>query len=168
MTPSNGHGAAARQAAVSRAAFLAFTDITTRWMDNDVYGHVNNVVYYSFFDTAVNQFLINSHCLDPQKSTVVGFVVETGCQYFRPIAFPDRVTAGLRVVHLGKSSVRYEIGIFRNEEEMASAQGYFVHVYVERGSNRPVQALPEPLREALQPLLVGDPGGSIRPREPQA
>ena len=160
MSPSNGH-VAARQEAVPRNAFPAFTCITTRWMDNDVYGHINNVVYYSFFDTAINQFLINSNVLEPHKSAVIGFVVETGCQYFRPIAFPDRVAAGIRVVHLGKSSVRYEVGIFRNEEETASAQGHFVHVYVERGSNRPVAELPEPLREALGPLLVGDQSGSV-------
>ena len=160
MTSSNGH-TADRQAAAHRAGFPAFTDITTRWMDNDVYGHINNVVYYSFFDTAINEFLINSNFLEPHNSAVIGFVVETGCQYFRPIAFPDRVAAGIRVVHLGKSSVRYEVGIFRNEEETASAQGHFVHVYVERGSNRPVAELPEPLREALRPLLVGDPGGTF-------
>ena len=160
MTSSSGH-TADRQAAAHRAGFPAFTDITTRWMDNDVYGHINNVVYYSFFDTAINEFLINSKFLEPRNSAVIGFVVETGCQYFRPIAFPDRVAAGIRVVHLGKSSVRYEVGIFRNEEETASAQGHFVHVYVERGSNRPVAELPEPLREALRPLLVGDPGGSF-------
>ena len=128
---------ARRQAAASRADFAVFTNITTRWMDNDVYGHLNNVVYYSFFDTAINQFLINRDFLDPHNSAVIGFVVETGCQYFRPIAFPDRVAAGIRVVHLGRSSVRYEVGIFRNEEETASAQGHFVHVYVERDSNRP-------------------------------
>ena len=159
MTSSNGH-TADRQAAAHRAGFPAFTDITTRWMDNDVYGHINNVVYYSFLDTAINELLINRKFLEPHNSAVIGFVVETVCQYFRPIAFPDRVAAGIRVVHLGKSSVRYEVGIFRNEEATASAQGHFVHVYVERGSNLPVAELPEPLREALRPLLVGDPGGT--------
>ena len=128
-------------------------------MDNDVYGHINNVVYYSFFDTAINQFLINRNFLEPHNSAVIGFVVETGCQYFRPIAFPDRVAAGIRVVHLGKSSVRYEVGIFRNEEETASAQGHFVHVYVERGSNRPRRPSRAPAVKHCSHLLVGEPAG---------
>ena len=128
-------------------------------MDNDVYGHVNNVVYYSFFDTAINQFLINRGFLDPKNGELIGFVVDTGCQYFRPIAFPDRVAAGIRVAHLGRSSVRYEVGIFRNEEETASAQGHFVHVYVDRGTNRPILTLPERLREALQPLVIDNAAG---------
>ena len=150
---------ARRQAAASRADFAVFTNITTRWMDNDVYGHLNNVVYYSFFDTVINQFLIDRDFLDPNNGEVIGFVVETGCQYFRPIAFPDRVAAGIRVAHLGRSSVRYEVGIFRNEEETASAQGHFVHVYVDRETNRPTPILPERLREALQPLVVGNAAG---------
>ena len=124
-------------------------------MDNDAYAHVNNVVYYSFFDTAVNELLIRSGVLDVRRGPVVGFVVETRCRFLRPIAFPDRVDAGVRVARIGTSSVRYEIGIFRDDEETAAAQGYFVHVYVDRAGNRPVPALPEPLREVLRPLLVG-------------
>jgi acyl-CoA thioester hydrolase len=158
--------AAKRQVAASRADFPVSVDITTRWMDNDVYGHVNNVVYYSFFDTAINQFLIDQDFLDPRNGEVVGFVVETGCQYFRPISFPDRVAAGIRVKHLGRSSVRYEVGIFCNEDETASAQGHFVHVYVARGTKQPVAALPESLRHALGPLLVDDAGGSLATGEP--
>lgn len=123
-------------------------DITTRWMDNDVYGHINNVVYYSFFDTVVGEYLVAQGALDFLKGATVGLVVETKCSYFAPIAFPDKVKAGLRVVHLGTSSVRYEIGIFRNDETKASAQGYFVHVYVDKATNKPVP-LPDVLKRAL-------------------
>ncbi|MEN3236038.1 thioesterase family protein [Methylobacterium ajmalii] len=127
--------------------------ITTRWADNDVYGHVNNVVYYAFFDTAVNSVLIADGVLDIAKSPVIGLVVETGCRYFRSMAFPDRVTAGIRVAHLGTSSVRYEVGLFREDEEAAAAQGHFVHVYVDRGTQRPVP-LPAELRRALESLTA--------------
>lgn len=121
-------------------------------MDNDVYGHVNNVVYYSFFDTAVNAWLIEQGALDIESSPVVGFVVETGCHYFSPIAFPQVVTAGIRVAHVGRSSVRYEIALFAAEGEAAAAQGHFVHVYVDRATRRPVRELPEKLRRALATL----------------
>jgi acyl-CoA thioester hydrolase len=141
-----------RPAAETRAAFARFIQITTRWMDNDVYAHVNNVVYYSFFDTAVNQYLIEAGALDIRTSTQIGLVVETSCRYFSPIAFPDHVTAGIRVAHLGSSSVRYEVGLFRNDEEIAAAQGHFVHVYVDRATNRPAP-LSETLRDALAPLV---------------
>ena len=139
-----------------RAAYPYFTRITTRWLDNDAYAHVNNVVYYSFFDTAVNELLIRSGVLDIRESPIIGFVVETQCRFFAPMAFPDRIDAGVRVARLGTSSVRYEVGIFRNDDGTAAAQGYFVHVYVERASNRPIPALPQALRGVLQPLLVGD------------
>jgi acyl-CoA thioester hydrolase len=154
MTSSNG-GAAPKPAPETRSAFFALTEITTRWTDNDVYGHINNIVYYSYFDTAINRFLIENKCLELTGGKVVGFVVETGCRYFRPLAFPQRVYAGIRVARLGRSSVRYEVGIFGNEEDKASAQGHFVHVYVDRETTRPVTSLPGPLREALQPLLFG-------------
>ena len=134
-----------------RDAYCHFQVITTRWMDNDVYRHVNNVVYYSYFDTVVNQYLIEKGALDIEKSEVVGLVVETNCRYFSPIAFPSKVHAGLRVAHIGNSSVRYEVGLFRDDDPQAAAQGHFVHVYVDRGSNRPVP-LPAPLRAALTPL----------------
>jgi acyl-CoA thioester hydrolase len=140
-----------RPAPLTAAAFAYFTDITTRWMDNDVYGHVNNVVYYSFFDTVVNGYLIEKGALDIARSPVIGLVVETHCQYFRPIAFPDSVRAGLSVAHIGKTSVRYEIGLFRNAEDKASAQGHFVHVYVDRTTNRPAP-LPDAFKAALTPL----------------
>ncbi len=125
--------------------------ITTRWMDNDAYGHVNNVVYYSWFDTVVNQFLIAGGVLDVEKSEVVGLVVETQCNYFASVSFPDRVSAGLRVAKLGTSSVRYEVGIFREGEDTAAAQGHFVHVYVDRATRRPV-TLPQAMRTLLQTI----------------
>jgi acyl-CoA thioester hydrolase len=118
-------------------------------MDNDVYGHVNNVVYYAYFDTVVNQYLIEQGGLDIERSQIIGLVVETRCHYFAPITFPDTVNAGLRVAKLGNSSVRYEIGLFRNEADTASAQGHFIHVYVDRASRRPA-ALPQPMRAALE------------------
>jgi acyl-CoA thioester hydrolase len=127
--------------------------ITTRWNDNDPYRHVNNVVYYEWFDTVVNQYLLEHGVLDIAASPVVGLVVETKCNYFSPMSFPDLVHAGLRVAKLGGSSVRYEIGLFRNHEAVASAQGHFVHVYVDRATHKPVP-LPEPLRAALAPLAV--------------
>ncbi len=136
-----------------RADYRHFQDITTRWMDNDAYGHVNNVVYYSYFDTVVNSYLIGQGALDIATSPVIGLVAETHCNYFSALAFPDLVRAGLRVAHLGTSSVRYEIGLFRNDEQLASAQGHFVHVYVERASGKPAK-LPEKLVAVLKPLLV--------------
>ena len=126
--------------------------IPTRWHDNDVYGHVNNVVYYAFFDTAVNGHLIRAGCLDVQASAVIGLVVETQCRYFKPIAFPDVVHAGIRVAKLGRSSVRYEIGLFANDDDSAAAQGHFVHVYVDRAANRPVP-IPDGVRRALAGLM---------------
>lgn len=124
-------------------------------MDNDVYGHMNNVVHYSLFDTAVNGWLIEQDVLDFQAGKQVGLVVETGCRYFSEIAFPDVVTAGLRVAKIGTSSVRYEVGLFRNEEPAAAAEGFFVHVYVDRLTRRPAP-LAEKLRLTLQQLAVGN------------
>ncbi len=137
-----------------RADYPHAREITTRWMDNDAYGHVNNVVYYSFFDTTVNGWLIERGALDVERGTVVGFVVETGCHYFAPLAYPQPVTAALRVAHVGRSSVRYEIALFAPGADTAAAQGHFVHVYVERASRRPVGHLPEGLKRALEPLCV--------------
>jgi acyl-CoA thioester hydrolase len=136
-----------------RSAYRYLQDITTRWMDNDAYGHVNNVVYYSYFDTVVNAYLIGRGALDTAKSPVIGLVAETHCNYFSPLAFPDMVRAGLRVAHLGNSSVRYEIGLFRNDEDLACAQGHFVHVYVDRASGKPAP-LPDKLQAALKPLAI--------------
>ena len=121
-------------------------------MDNDVYGHVNNVVYYSWFDTAVNGYLIEQGVLDIHVGGVIGLVVETQCQYFAPLAFPQTVEAGLRVARLGSSSVRYEVGLFAQGEPLSAAQGHFIHVYVDRVTRRPV-ALPQPLKTTLERLL---------------
>jgi acyl-CoA thioester hydrolase len=137
-----------RAARPTRADFRHFSELSTRWEDNDVYGHVNNVVYYSFFDTAVNRYLIDAGALDIVTGEVIGLVIETQCRYHEPLSFPDRLDVGIRVARIGTSSVRYEVGIFREDAETAAADGHFVHVYVDRGTRRPV-ALPEPLRAAL-------------------
>jgi len=139
-----------------RAAYPFFTRLTTRWMDNDVYGHVNNVVYYSFFDTAVNGYLIDRGALDPHDGEVIGLVVETHCNFFAPLQFPQAVEAGVRVARVGSSSVRYEIGLFADAAATCAASGHFVHVYVQRESRRPV-ALPAALTQAIAPLRT-DPG----------
>lgn len=131
-----------------RSDYRHFQTIPTRWMDNDIYGHVNNVNYYSYFDTAVNQYLIECGALDIHHGQVVGFVVETSCSYFRPLAFPDAVAAGIRVARLGTSSIRYEIGLFRNDDLEIAAAGHFVHVYVDRRSGRSVP-VPAATREAM-------------------
>ncbi|MFL5084921.1 MAG: acyl-CoA thioesterase [Xanthobacteraceae bacterium] len=136
-----------------RSAYRHFRVISTRWMDNDVYGHVNNVQHYSFFDTAVNGYLIEQGVLDPQNSPVIGLVVETRCNYFDSLSFPDEIHAGLRVARIGASSVRYEVGLFRGSATHAAAQGLFVHVYVARSTRRPA-ALPDALKRALAPLLI--------------
>ena len=148
-----GQRSAGREAPESRDRYRHFFEIPTRWMDNDVYGHVNNVVYYSYFDTVVNGYLVSSGSLDIERSATIGLVVETQCRYFKPITFPDTVHAGLRVARLGNSSVRYEVGIFRNDEDGAAAQGHFVHVYVDRTSRRPSGLTPE-MRAALGRITV--------------
>jgi len=140
-----------RPAPRPRGHYARFMPLSTRWMDNDVYGHVNNVTYYSYFDTAVNLYLIQAGALDIARSSVIGLVVETGCQYFASIAFPDAIEAGIRVAHVGRSSVRYEVGIFAEGDTHTRAAGHFVHVYVDRETRRPV-ALPEPLREAVEAI----------------
>jgi len=137
----------------ARSAYPHFLTITTRWMDNDVYGHVNNVVYYSYFDTVVNEYLIRAGVLDFERGATIGLVVETHCNYFAPVVFPERVDAGLRVTRLGASSVRYEVGLFREGSDEAAAHGHFVHVYVDRVTRRPVN-LPDALRAALEPIGV--------------
>jgi acyl-CoA thioester hydrolase len=134
--------------ALARDAYRHFLCIPTRWMDNDIYGHVNNVVYYSYFDTVVNEYLLRAGVLDFGESETIGLVVETQCNYFGSIAFPDRVEAGLRVAKVGVSSVRYEIGLFRENDAHAAAQGHFVHVYVDRKTRRP-----KPISAALSSAL---------------
>ena len=141
-----------RPAPVARSLFRHFETIATRWSDNDAYGHVNNVVYYSYFDTVVNRYLIEAGALDIDRSAVIGLVVETHCNYFTALAFPQTIEAGLRVGTLGSSSVRYEIGLFAAGQPLSAAWGHFVHVYVDRETRRPV-ALPAPLQHVLQGLL---------------
>ena len=137
----------------TREDFRHFCPITTRWADNDVYGHVNNVVYYLWFDTVVNEFLIANGTLDIHAGDTIGLVIESHCNYFSPVAFPEPVTAGLCVARLGNSSVRYEVGIFRGDENIASAQGHFVHVYVDRATRKSV-SIPAATRAQLNSIQL--------------
>ena len=132
-----------------RSAYHYAQSIPTRWMDNDVYGHVNNVNYYSFFDTAVNQFLIENGVLDIHGGNTIGLVVETGCQYYAPISFPEPVLACVGVSHIGKSSVRYEIGLFTGAQSDPVAEGFFVHVYVDSETRRPT-SIPDKMKACLE------------------
>jgi acyl-CoA thioester hydrolase len=141
----------ARPVPHSRDDYLHASVISTRWMDNDAYGHVNNVVYYSYFDTVVNAWLIRQGLLDVEAGAVIGLVVETGCHYFEPLTYPEAVTAAMRVAHIGNSSVRYEIALFGEGRDGAAAQGHFVHVYVDRRTRRPTP-LPAAWRAALATL----------------
>lgn len=150
----------------ARSSYRVFRSIPTRWADNDMYGHVNNVIYYSWFDTAVNALLIERGALDIHAGQTIGFVVETQCNYFAPIAFPQTVEAGIRVAQAGRSSVRYEIALFAEGADTAAAQGHFVHVYVDRTTQRPM-----PLPDALQQVSIRSgpdpaPHDKRRPRAP--
>jgi acyl-CoA thioester hydrolase len=138
--------------ALTRSRYRRFISIPTRWMDNDTYGHVNNVTYYSYFDTAVNEHLIQSGGLDIRNAREIGIVVETMCRFHRSLTFPDVVDAGLVVTNLGRSSVRYDIALFRQGQAEAAATGHFVHVWVDRDSQRPVP-IPPTIRAALEPLV---------------
>lgn len=134
-----------------RGAYRVFRTIGTRWADNDIYGHVNNVVYYSWFDTAVNAYLVEQGALDIHRGTTIGLVVETQCHYFAPLAFPQQVEAGIRVARIGSSSVRYEVGLFAAGEPSTAARGHFIHVYVDRVTRRPA-SLPDHFITALEKL----------------
>jgi acyl-CoA thioester hydrolase len=136
-----------------RAAYPAFLAIPTRWMDNDTYGHVNNVTYYAYFDTVVNEHLVRAGNLDIRNGGAIGIVVETACRFHKPLSFPETVDAGMRVVRVGHSSVTYEIGLFRADDDDAAATGRFVHVWVDRQHRRPI-AVPANVRAALAPLEV--------------
>ena len=148
-----------RPQAEARSAYKVFRPISTRWMDNDLYGHVNNVVYYSWFDTAVNGYLIEAGAIDIHGGSVIGLVIETQCNYFSPLTFPDPVLAGIRVAHVGASSVRYEVGLFSGQAgehresiaQLTAAKGHFIHVYVDRQTRRPVP-LPPKLLTVLETL----------------
>ena len=143
----------ARIEAQARSTFKVFRRIDTRWMDNDVYGHVNNVVYFSWFDSAVNAHLIEQGALDIHQGETIGLVIETQCNYFEPLAFPQVIEAGIRVARIGASSVRYEVGLFAQDKEKCAARGHFVHVYVDKLSRRPVRALPLNLKTVLEKLV---------------
>lgn len=141
-----------RPQAEPRSAYKVFRELGTRWSDNDMYGHVNNVVYYSWFDTVVNGLLIESGALDVHAGNVIGLVVETQCNYFAPLAFPGSVVVGIRIASIGSSSVRYELGLFPGDPELpCAAKGHFVHVYVDRLTRKPV-VLPSSLISALETL----------------
>ena len=139
------------EAEATRKDYGHWLQIPTRWMDNDVYGHVNNVVYYSYFDTVINAYLIEAGKLDIEHGPVIGLCVESQCRYFKPLSFPDRIDAGLHVARLGSSSVRYEVGLFRAGDDAPAASGHFVHVFVDRAGRRPTP-IPEPMRSALAML----------------
>lgn len=138
----------------ARAAYRAFLRFTTRWNDNDVYGHMNNVVFYEYVDSAVNRWMIETGALDVPHSPVVGLVVETRMGYAASVGFPDRLSVGLRAGRIGRSSVTYEFAIFRNDEDLAAAHGHFIHVYVDAQTRRPVEALPDNLRAKLESDLA--------------
>jgi acyl-CoA thioester hydrolase len=152
-----------KPAPILRSQYARLIALPTRWMDNDIYGHVNNVIYYAFFDTAINQYLIAEGGLDIGDGRVIGVAVETHCQFMRSVAFPEVIEVGLRVGRLGTSSVRYELAIFRQAEDQASAAGHFVHVFVDRASRQSVP-IPASIRAALQRLVgpieaAGGPSG---------
>lgn len=136
-----------------RDSYPHFLAIPTRWMDNDIYGHVNNVVYYSYFDTAVNEHLIREGGLDIQNASVIGVVVETLCRFHKELSFPEVIDAGIRVKRLGNTSVTYEIGLFRQDDDHPAATGHFVHVYIDRQTRKPVP-IPESIQAALHPLVT--------------
>jgi acyl-CoA thioester hydrolase len=137
---------------ITRAEYPHFVTLPTRWMDNDVYGHINNALYYAFFDTAINQYLITEGGLDITAGKVIAFAAESQCRYLRALAFPDVIEIGLRVGKLGNSSVRYELAIFKKGENLPAAAGYFIHVFVDRETQRPVP-MPERIRAALRRLV---------------
>ena len=143
-----------REGPLPRAAFARFVPATTRWGDNDPYGHLNNVVYYEFFDAAVNALLIEAGLLDPVASSVIGLVVESNCRFFSSLAFPDIAEVGVTVEHLGRSSVRYLLAVFKSGAPAASAQGRYTHVYVDRVSGRPTP-IPEGHRRLMASLTPG-------------
>lgn len=138
---------------ISRAEYPHFLALPTRWMDNDIYGHVNNALYYAFFDTAINEYLIAEGGLDINAGAMMAFAAESQCQYLRPLAFPEVIDVGLRVGQLGNSSVRYELALFQRDEDFAAAAGYFVHVFVDRATQRPVP-IPTQIRAALERLML--------------
>ena len=138
-------------ASTTHADYKHFLPLQTRWADNDIYGHVNNVAYYGYFDTIVNEYLIGAGALNIHNGQIIGLVVETGCKYFAPLEFPQKLEGALRVANIGNSSVRYELAIFKADDDAPAAEGHFVHVYVDRETRRPV-TLPDGFRRALEKL----------------
>lgn len=136
-----------------RSDYRHFRTMPTRWKDNDQFGHVNNVNYYSFFDTLLNRYLMDEGGFRPMQDAVIGIAVETYCRFHKSFAYPEDIEGGLRIGHLGRSSVRYEIGLFAEGEDTARADGHFVHVFVERATNKPV-TLPDDLRSALERIKL--------------
>lgn len=143
-----------------RQRFRAWRKIPTRWLDNDVYGHVNNTIYYGWFDTAVNAWLAEAGLLDVVAGSVIGLVVETGCRYHKSVSFPETVDAGIRIARMGNSSVRWEVGLFRGGDPEPAAEGHFVHIYVDRQTRRPVR-VPDAWREKMAALVLDSGGGSL-------
>lgn len=130
-----------------------FCQLSTRWNDNDIYGHMNNIIYYSLFDTAVNKWLIKNKLIDIKNGQNIGLIVQSGCNYFSSFEYPENINAGIRVTKIGKSSVRYEVGLFKEKEELSSADGFFIHVYVDRKTNKPI-ALNYDFKNALDTIFV--------------
>ena len=130
-----------------------FCELSTRWNDNDIYGHMNNIIYYALFDTAVNKWLIKNKLIDIKNGQNIGLIVQSGCNYFSSFEYPENINAGIRVTKIGKSSVRYEVGLFKEKEELSSADGFFIHVYVDRKTNKPI-ALDYNFKNALDTIFV--------------
>ena len=130
-----------------------FCQLSTRWNDNDIYGHMNNIIYYALFDTAVNKWLIKNKLIDIKNGQNIGLIVQSGCNYFSSFEYPENINAGIRVTKIGKSSVRYEVGLFKEKEELSSADGFFIHVYVDRKTNKPI-ALDYNFKNALDTIFV--------------
>lgn len=130
-----------------------FCQLSTRWNDNDIYGHMNNIIYYALFDTAVNKWLIKNKLIDIKNGQNIGLIVQSGCNYFSSFEYPENINAGIRVTKIGKSSVRYEVGLFKEKEELSSADGFFIHVYVDRKTNKPI-ALDYNFKNTLDTIFV--------------
>ena len=142
-----------KQKPSSRNEYNYFSKLGTRWNDNDIYGHMNNIVYYELFDTAVNKWLIKNQLLDIKKGNNIGLIVQSGCNYFSSLAYPEDVDAGIRVTEIGNSSIRYEVGLFQENKQLASAEGFFIHVYVDRSTNKPL-LLDNVFKEALRSIFI--------------
>ena len=142
-----------KQKPSSRNEYNYFSKLGTRWNDNDIYGHMNNIVYYELFDTAVNKWLIKNQLLDIKKGNNIGLIVQSGCNYFSSLTYPEDVDAGIRVTKIGNSSIRYEVGLFQENKQLASAEGFFIHVYVDRSTNKPLP-LDSVFKEALRSIFI--------------